>query len=156
LLETRGTLWHGTRTSLELSVRVVAGLAAGLGLRGTARGGAVAPHTVLQWLGEAAEQRRAFAPHLLPDVRGRQGPWDDLLARLSAVKAGEGRAAEAMARLARAPQGGWGARDPERQWGLALDGGARTLAVAPRVVHHGAQGGAPACAPLLLPEGFRE
>src|SRR2546422_5502281 len=36
-LETLGTLFHGKRASVELIVRVLACLAAGLGLRGTAR-----------------------------------------------------------------------------------------------------------------------
>src|SRR5262249_43547064 len=39
---------------------------------------------------------------------------------------------------------------------LALDAGARTLAMAQRVVHHVAQVLAPDCAPLFLTDGFRE
>ena len=42
-------------------MRVVACLAEGLGIRATARGFEVAPNTVLHWLGEAAEQLRAFS-----------------------------------------------------------------------------------------------
>jgi len=38
---------------------------------------------------------------------------------------------------------------------LALDAGARTLAMAQRVVHHVAQVLAPDCAPLFLTDGFR-
>jgi hypothetical protein len=155
-LETLGTLLHGQRTSSELIVRGVAGLAEGLGIRGPARGVEVDPKTVLQGLVAAAEQRRAFSQPFLHDVRGRPGPWDERFARLRAVKAGEGSAAEAIERLERAPQGGWVARDPESTLVLALAGGARPLAVAPRVVHHGAQGLAPDWAPLLLPAGFRE
>jgi hypothetical protein len=37
-LKTLGTIFHGKRTSVELIVRVIACLAAGLGIRGTARG----------------------------------------------------------------------------------------------------------------------
>ena len=59
-LETLGTLFHGKRASGELIVRVIACLAEGLGIRGTARVFEVDPNTVLQWLVEAAEQLRAF------------------------------------------------------------------------------------------------
>src|SRR5712692_3034480 len=59
-LETLGTLFHGKRMSAELMVRVLACLAEGLGIRGTARVFEVDPNTVLQWLVEAAEQWRAF------------------------------------------------------------------------------------------------
>jgi hypothetical protein len=45
-LETHGTLFHGTQAAVELIVRVVACLAEGLGLRATARGFEVVPHTV--------------------------------------------------------------------------------------------------------------
>jgi hypothetical protein len=71
-IETLGTLLHGKRVSVELIVRVVAGLAEGLGLRGTARVFEVDPNTVLQWLVEEADQLRAFSRHVLHDVR----VWD--------------------------------------------------------------------------------
>ena len=89
-------------------------------------------------------------------VRARQVQWDARVALLSAVKAGEVRAAEALERLERSPQGVWVARDPERTWRLALDVDDRTLAMAQRVVHHVAQVLAPDCAPLFLTDGFRE
>ena len=54
--KTLGPLFYGKRTSVDLIARVIACLAAGLGIRGTARVFEVAPHTVLQWLVEAAEQ----------------------------------------------------------------------------------------------------
>jgi len=59
-LETFGTRLHGKRTSVDLIVRVIACLAEGLGLRGTARVFEVDPNTVLQWLVEAAEQLQGF------------------------------------------------------------------------------------------------
>jgi hypothetical protein len=59
-LETLGTMFHGKRASVELIVRVIACLAEGLGIRGTARVFEVDPNTVLQWLVEAAEQLRAL------------------------------------------------------------------------------------------------
>src|SRR5262244_2105934 len=62
-LETHGTIFHGTPAAGELIVRVLACVAAGLGMRATARGFEVAPNTVLAWLGEAAEQLRAFSAH---------------------------------------------------------------------------------------------
>src|SRR5215831_5954040 len=53
-LETLGTMLHGKRAPVELIVRVIACLAEGLGIRGTARVFEVDPNTVLQWLVEAA------------------------------------------------------------------------------------------------------
>jgi hypothetical protein len=116
----------------------------------------VDPHTVLQWLVEAAEQLRAFSQHFLHDVRVRQVQRDELFALLSAVKDGEVSEAEAIERLERSPQWVWVAVDPESKRLLALDVGDRTRAMAPRVVHHVAQVLAPACAPVFLPDGFRE
>jgi hypothetical protein len=63
---------HGKRTSAELIVRVIACLAEGLGIRGTARVFELDPNTVLHWLVEAAEQLRAFSRYVLHDVRVRQ------------------------------------------------------------------------------------
>src|SRR5919198_3400056 len=88
-LETLGTIFHGKRTSVDLIVRVLACLAEGLGIRGTARVFEVDPNTVLQWLVEAVEQLRAFSQHVLHDLRVQQGQLDELFALLSAVKAGE-------------------------------------------------------------------
>ncbi len=111
-LETLGTLLHGKRTSVELIVRVLACLAEGLGIRGTARVFEVDPNTVLQWLVEAAEQLRAFSRHFLHDVRVRQVQLDELFALLSAVKDGKVSEAEAIERLERSPQWVWVAMDP--------------------------------------------
>jgi hypothetical protein len=155
-LETLGTLFYGKRTSVELIVRVIACLAEGLGIRGTARVFEVDPNTVLQWLVEAAEQLRAFSQHFLHDVRVRQVQLDELFALLSAVKDGEVNAAEAIERLERSPQGVWVAMDPESKLLLTIAVGDRTLAMAQRVVHRVAQVLAPDCAPLFLTDGFRE
>jgi IS1 family transposase len=155
-LETLGTLFHGKRESVELIVRVIACLAEGLGIRGTARVFEVEANTVLGWLVEAAEQLRAFSQHFLHDVRVRQVQLDELFALLSAVKEGEVSAAEAIERLERSPQWVWVAMDPESKLLLAFDVGSRTLALAQRVVHHVAQVLAPDCAPLFLTDGFRE
>jgi IS1 family transposase len=155
-LETLGTLFHGKRASVELIVRVIACLAEGLGIRGTARVFEVDPNTVLQWLVEAAEQLQAFARHILHDVRVRQVQLDELFALLSAVKVGEVSAAEAIERLERSPQWVWVAMDPESKLLLAIDVGDRTLAMAQRFVHHVAQVLAPDCAPLFLTDGFKE
>jgi IS1 family transposase len=155
-LETLGTLFHGKRASVELIVRVIACLAEGLGIRGTARVFEVDPNTVLQWLVEAAEQLRAFSRHVLHDVRVRQVQLDELFALLSAVKDGEVSEAEAIERLERMSQWVWVAMDPESKLLLAIDVGHRTLAMAQRVVHQVAQVLAPGCAPLFLTDGFRE
>jgi hypothetical protein len=47
-LETVGTFFHGKHTSVEFIVRVIACLAEGVDIRGTARVFEVDPHTVLQ------------------------------------------------------------------------------------------------------------
>ena len=155
-LETLGTLFHGKRESVELIVRVIACLAEGLGIRGTARVFEVDANTVLQWLVEAAEQLRAFSQHFLQDVRVRQVQLDELFALLSAVKEGEVSEAEAIERLERSPRWVWVAMDPESKLLLAIDVGSRTLAMAQRFVHHVVQVLAPDCAPLFLTDGFRE
>jgi IS1 family transposase len=155
-LETLGTLFHGKRASVERIVRVIACLAEGLGIRGTARVFEVDPQTVLQWLVEAAEQLQAFSRHVLHDVRVRQVQLDELFALLSAVKAGEVSQTEALARLERSPQWVWVALDPESKLVLAIDVGERTLALAQRVVHQVGQVLAPDCSPLFLTDGFRE
>jgi IS1 family transposase len=155
-LETLGTIFHGKRASVELIVRVIACLAEGLGIRGTARVFEVDPNTVLQWLVEAADQLRAFSRHVLHDVRVRQVQLDELFALLSAVKDGAVSEAEAIARLERSPRWVWVAIDPESKLLLTIDVGERTLAMAQRVVHQVAQMLAPDCAPLFLTDGFRE
>src|SRR5215218_7313670 len=155
-LETLGTIFHGKRASVELIVRVIACLAEGLGIRGTARVFEVDPDTVLQWLVEAADQLQAFSRHVLHDVRVQQVQMDELFALLSAVKNGEVGAAEAIERLERSPQWVWVAMDPASKLLLAIEVGDRTLAMAQRIVHHVAQVLAPDCVPLFLTDGFRE
>jgi IS1 family transposase len=155
-LETLGTIFHGKRASVDLIVRVIACLAEGLGIRGTARVFEVDPTTVLQWLVEAAQQLQAFSRHVLHNIRVHQVQLDELFALLSAVKDGKVSEADAIARLERTPQWVWVAMDPESKLLLALDVGSRTLAMAQRVVHHVAQVLAPDCAPLFLTDGFRE
>jgi hypothetical protein len=136
-------------------VRVLACLADGIGLRGTARVFVLDPHTVLQWLVEAADPLQACSQHVRHDVRVRQGQLDERCALLRALKAGTVSEAEAIERLERSPQWGWGAMDPESQLLLAIAVGDRPVAMAQRVVHHVAQLLAPDCAPLFLPDGLR-
>jgi hypothetical protein len=155
-LETLGTLFHGKRASVELIVRVIACLAEGLGIRGTARVFEVAPDTVLSWLVEAADQLQAFSRHVLHDVRVRQVQLDELFALLSAVKNGAVSAAEAIERLERVPSWVWVAMDPESKLLLVIDIGERTLAMAQRVVHQVAQVLAPDGTPVFFTDGFRE
>jgi IS1 family transposase len=155
-LETHGTIFHGKRVSVDLIVRVIACLAEGLGIRGTARVFEVDANTVLQWLVDAAEQLQAFSRHVLHDIRVQQVQLDELFALLSAVKDGAVSEAEAIERLERSPQWVWVALDPESKLVLAIDVGERTLALAQRVVHQVAQILAPDCAPLFLTDGFKE
>lgn len=53
-------LLHSKRVAVELIVRVVAYLTEGLRIRATARMFEVNPHTVLQWLVEAAALLRVL------------------------------------------------------------------------------------------------
>jgi IS1 family transposase len=156
VFEIHGTIFYGKRVSVDLIVRVIACLAEGLGIRGTARVFEVDPNTVLQWLVEAAEQLQTFSQYFLHDVEVRQVQLDELFALLSAVKDGKVSEAEAIERLERSPQWVWVAMDPESKLLLAIDVGNRTLAMAQRVVHQVAQVLAPDCVPLFLTDGFRE
>src|SRR5262245_7054944 len=155
-LETLGTIFHGKRAAVELIVRVIACLAEGVGIRGTARVFEVDPNTVLQWLVEATAQLQAFAQHFLHDLRVHQVQLDELFALLSAVKDGAVSEADAIERLERLPQWVCVAVSPESKLLLAIDVGNRTLAMAQRFVHHVAQVLAPDFAPLFLTDGFRE
>jgi IS1 family transposase len=155
-LETHGTLFHGKRVAVDLIVRVIACLAEGMGIRGSARVFEVDPNTVLQWLVEAAEHLQAFARYFLHDMHVSQVQLDELFALLSAVKDGEVSEAEAIERLERTSQWVWVALDPESKLLLAIDVGSRTRAMAQRFVHQVAQVLTPGCAPLFLTAGFRE
>jgi IS1 family transposase len=155
-LETHGTIFHGKRLSVELIVHVIGCLAEGLGIRATARVFEVDPNTVLGWLVEAAEQLQAFSAYFLHDLPINQVQLDELYAVLSAVRDGSVSEDEAIERLERSPHWVWTAMDPESKLLLSIDVGARTLAMAQRVVHHVAQMLAPDCAPLFVTDGFRE
>ena len=76
--ETHGTLLHGKRSSPELIGRVIACLAEGLGIRSTARVFDIDPNTVLQWLGEAAEQLKALSAYFLHELHVNQVQLDEL------------------------------------------------------------------------------
>jgi hypothetical protein len=100
-LETLGTVFHGQRGAPEVIVRGIACLAAGLGMRGTARVFEVDPNTVRHWWVEAADQLRVWSAYCLPDLHLRQVQLDELYALLSAVKEGKGSKDEALERLER-------------------------------------------------------
>jgi hypothetical protein len=155
-LETHGTLWHGKRVAPAVLVWAVGALAEGLGIRAVARVFEVDPHTVLQWLVEAAEQLQAFSQYVLHDVRVTQVQLDALYALRSAVKDGEGSEAEALTRLSRSPHGVWTAIDPVTKLLLTIDVGNRALTMAQSVVHQVVQVLAPGCVPLFLTDGFKE
>jgi hypothetical protein len=134
----------------------VGALAEGRGSRAVARGGEVDPKTVLGWVVEAAEPRTAFSESFRHDGHVTQGHLDALFARLSAVKTGEIREAEAVERLSRSPHWGWAAVDPVTKRRRTVAGGDRPLAMAQRVVHQVVQLLAPGCMPLFLTDGFKE
>jgi IS1 family transposase len=139
---------------VELIVRVIACLAEGLGIRGTARVFEIDPNTVLSWLVEAAEQLKAFSAYFLHEVHIQQIQLDELYAILSAVRDGDMSAAEAIERLSRAPHWVWTAIDPETKLLLSAQVGDRTLTMAQTVLHHIAQLVAPGCVPLCLSDGY--
>jgi transposase-like protein len=155
-LETHGTIFHGKRVAVELIVRVLACLAEGLGIRATARVFEVDPNTVLHWLVEAAEHLRAFSCYFLCDVHVKQVQLDELYAVLRDVKNGELSEDEAIKRLERSPSWVWTAMDPESKLLLVIDVGARTLAMAQRVVHQVTEALAPGCVPLFLTDGLKD
>lgn len=88
---------------VELIVRVIACIAEGLGIRGTARVFEVDLNTVLQWLVEAADQLQAFSRYFLDDVYVRQVQLDELYAVRSALKDGTVSESDAIERLDRSP-----------------------------------------------------
>jgi transposase-like protein/IS1 family transposase len=155
-LETQGTIFHGKQASVERIVHVLACLAEGLGIRATARVFEVAPHTVLQWLAEAAEQLRAFSAYFLCDLHLEQLQLDELYAVLRALKAGEISEDQAIKRLERSPYWVWTAMDPKSKLLVVVDVGTRTLAMAQRVLHQLVEVLAPGCVPLFLTDGFKE
>jgi IS1 family transposase len=154
--EHHGTIFHGKQAAVELIVRVLACLAEGLGIRATARVFEVAPHTVLQWLVEAAELLRAFSAYFLCALHVEQLQLDEVYAVLRDLKAGAISADEALKRLDRSPCWVWTAMDPKSKLLVVVDVGARTLAMAQRVMHQVTQALAPGCVPLFLTDGFKE
>jgi IS1 family transposase len=152
--ETTGTIFHGKRSSPELIVWVIACLAEGLGIRGTARVFGIDANTVLQWLVEAAEQLQAFSDYFLRDLQINQVQLDELYAVLSAVRDGDLTEAEAIDRLSRSPHWVWTAIDPETKLLLSVQVGERTLAMAQAVLHQITQLLVPGCVPLFLSDGY--
>jgi hypothetical protein len=151
--ETHGTIFHGKRSSPELIVHVIACLAEGLGIRGTARVFEIDPNTVLQWLMEAAEQLQAFSAYFLHDVHLNQIQLDELYAILSAVRDGNLSEDEAIEHLSTSPLWVWTAIDPESKLMLSALVGERSQAMAQAVLHQIAQLLAPGCMPLFLSDG---
>ena len=152
--ETHGTLFHGKRSSPERLVHVIACLAEGLGIRGTARVFEIDPNTVLGWLVEAAEQLHTFSAYFLHELHLQQIQRDELYAVLSAVRDGDVSAAEAIERLSRSPHWVWTASDPESKLLLSVQVGERTLAMAQAMLHQITQLLAPGCVPLFLSDGY--
>ena len=135
-------------------MRVIACLAEGLGIRGTARVFEIDPNTVLSWLVQAAEQFKTFSTYFLHELHLNQIQLDELYAVLSAVRDGDINAAEAIERLSRSPHWVWTAIDPESKLLLSVQVGERTLAMAQAVLHQLTQLLAPGCVPLFLRDGY--
>jgi IS1 family transposase len=151
--ETDSTIFHGKRSSPELIVHVIACLAEGLGIRGTARVFEIDANTVLKWLVEAAEQLHAFSAYFLRELQINQIQLDELYAVLSAVRDGEMSEAQATRQLSRSPHWVWTAIDPETKLLLSVQEGNRTLAMAQAMLHQIVQLLAPGCMPLFLSDG---
>ena len=152
--ETHGTIFHGKRSSPEIIVHVIACLAEGLGIRGTARVFEIDPNTVLQWLVEASEQLQAFSAYFLHDLHLHQVQLDELYATLSAVRDGDISEDEAIERLSQSPRWVWTAMDPESKLLLSVQVGERTLAMAQGMLHQITQLLAPGGVPLFLSDGY--
>jgi transposase-like protein len=134
-------------------VHVIACLAKGLGIRGTARVFEIDANTVRHWLIEASEQLQAFSAYFLRDLRLHQVQLDELYAILSAVRDGEMSEAQAIDHLSRSPRWVWTAIDPESKLVLSALVGERSQAMAQAVLHQIAQLLAPGCVPLFLSDG---
>ena len=134
-------------------MQVIACLAEGLGIRGTARVFGIDPNTVLNWLVEAAEQLHAFSAYFLRELHLNQVQLDELYAVLSAVREGDLSESEAMEALSRSPRWVWTAIDPESKLLLSAQEGDRTLDMAQAMLHQIAQLLAPGCMPLFLSDG---
>ena len=151
--ETDGTIFHGKRSSPELIVHVIACLAEGLGIRGTARVFEMDANTVLHWLMEAAEQLQAFSAYFLHDLHLNQVQLDELYTVLSAVRDGEMSEAQAIDHLSTSPRWVWTAIDPESKLMLNAQIGERSPAMAQAVLHQIVELLAPDCVPLFLSDG---
>jgi IS1 family transposase len=154
--EHHGTLFHGKQVAVELIVRVLACVAAGLGIRATARVFEVDASTVLHWWGEAAEQRRAFSASFLCDLQVEQLQLDEFYAGLRDLKAGKISDDEATRRLERSPYWVWTAMEPGSKRLLVVEVGTRTLAMAQRVVQQLVEVLAPGCVPLCWTDGLKD
>ena len=111
---------------------------------------------MVQWLVEAAEQRRAFSAYCLCDLHVEQLQLDELYAVLRELKAGAISDDAAIKRLERSPSWVWTAMDPTSKLLVVVDVGSRTLAMAQRVVHQVTAVLAPGWVPLFLTDGFQE
>ncbi len=154
-LASHGTIFHGKRLPVELIVHALACLAEGLGIRATARVFEIDPHTVLQWLVEAAEQLQAFSRYFLCDVHVTQLQLDELYAVLRALREGQISQAQARKHLEPGRPWVWTAVDPVSKLLLAIEAGPRTVEMAQRVVHRVKSMLAPDCVPAWFSDGFK-
>ena len=153
-LETKGTIFYGKRLMARLMVRVLAGLAEGLGIRAVGRIFEVEPETVLAWLVEAAQQLELFSSYQLRALNPDQLQLDELYGLVSQVKTAEVGQPEAIDRPQRSSYWVWVALDPVSKLWLSLTVGDRTLACAQHLVHQVVQMLAPGCVPLFITDGL--
>jgi IS1 family transposase len=154
-LGTDGTIFHGKRLSVERIVRVRACLAAGLGIRATARVFEVEANTVWHWLVEAAEQLQAFTSYFLGDVHVHQLQLAALYAVRRGFRDGARSAEHALQHLEPSGPWVWTAIDPVSKVLLAIEVGPRTAEMAQRVLHHIVSVLAPGGVPAWFTDGFK-
>jgi len=154
-LETHGTIFHGKQAAVARSVRGLACVAEGLGIRATARVFEVAPSTVLQGLVEAAEQLRAFSAYCLGELPLEPRQLAEVYAVLRARKAGESSEDAVIKRLERSPSWVWTAMDPTSKLLGVVEVGSRPLAMAQRVVPQVTRVLAPGGVPRWLTDGLK-
>jgi hypothetical protein len=151
--EPHGPVCPGNQAAVARSGRGVAGRAAGLGSRATARGFAVAPHPGVPWVVAAAEPLRACSASCRCALPLEQRPLAAVSAGRRARQAAASSADAASRRLERSPSWGWTALAPTRPLCLVVAGGSRPLALAPRGGHPVPQGWGPDGGARLLTAG---
>ena len=156
-LSMHGTPFHGKRVAPEGLVRVLACLAEGLGIRGTARGFEVDPNTVLQLAGRGRRPCAGFLPVFsCATWRSRRYSWTSCLPCSVPSRPGRSVRPRPSNTLNGPPTGsGW---PSIRSKQVAVGDGRRCpdAGHGPGCVHQVVQVLAPECIPLCLTDGHKD